>query len=92
MTVKDQFHGVLGLSKTQQCVSEWQNPEYNGKRGCAHIFVHPCESAVSTLDDHNFLVQTSIRALLDFTESSLSLEFYKMKFLAKPRAEHWARS
>ena len=29
---------------------------------------------------------------LDSTESSLSLEFYKMKCSAKPWAEHWAGS
>ena len=31
--VKDQFHGVLGLSETGHCVSEQQNPEQNGKQG-----------------------------------------------------------
>ena len=60
--VKDRFHGVLGLSKIKHCVSGQQNPEQYGKRGCAQIFAHPCESAVSTLDGHNFLVRTSIRA------------------------------
>ena len=29
---------------------------------------------------------------LDSTESSLSLEFNKIKFSAKPLAKHWARS
>ena len=29
--VKDWFHGVLGLSKTEHCVSRQQNPEHNGK-------------------------------------------------------------
>ena len=43
--VKDQFYGVLGLSKTEHCVLGWQNPEQNGKRGCAQISTHPCESA-----------------------------------------------
>ena len=78
MTVKDRFHGVFGLSETKHCVPEWQNPEQNGKRGCAQIFVNPCESAASTLDDHNFLIRTLIRAFLDSKESSLSLEFFKV--------------
>ena len=42
-----------------------------------------CESAASTLDGHNFLVRTLICAFLDSTESSLSLEFNKIKFSAK---------
>ena len=69
-----------------------ENPEQNGKRGCAQISAHPCESAVSTLDSHNFLVRTSIHTFLDSTESSLSLEFNKIKCSAKMYAEHWARS
>ena len=31
--VKDRFHEVLGLSKTEYCVSGQQNLEHNGKRG-----------------------------------------------------------
>ena len=81
--VKDRFHRVLGMSETEHCVSEQQNPEQNGKRGCAQISAHPCESAVSTLDGHNFLVRTPIHAFLDSTESSLSLEFNKIKCLTK---------
>ena len=81
--VKDKFYGVSGLSEIEHCVLGWQNPEQNGKRGCAQISAHPCESAASTLDDHNFPVRTSIRAFLDSTESSLSLKFNKIKFLAK---------
>ena len=81
--VKDQFHGVLGLSETKHCVSGQQNPEHNGKRGCAQISVHPCESTASTLDSHNFLVRTPILASLDSTESSSSLEFNKIKCSAK---------
>ena len=77
--VKDQFYGVLGLSETEHYVLGWQNPEHNGKRGCAQISAHPCESAASNLDDHNCLVRTPIRSLLDSTESSLSLEFNKIK-------------
>ena len=53
--VKDQFYAVSGLSKTEHCVMGWQNLEQNGKWGCAQISAHPCESAASTLDDHNFL-------------------------------------
>ena len=41
--VKDRFHGVLGLSKTEHCVLRQQNPEHNGKRGCVQISTHPCE-------------------------------------------------
>ena len=81
--VKDQFYRVLGLSKTEHCVLGWQNPKQNGKRGCAQISAHPCESAASTLDGHNFLVRTPIRAFSDSTESSLSIEFNKIKFSAK---------
>ena len=33
--VKDQFHRVSGLSKTEHCVLGRQNPKQNGKRGCA---------------------------------------------------------
>ena len=80
--VKDWFHRVLRLSEIEHCVSGQQNPEHNGKRGCAQIFAHPCESAASTLDGHNFLVRTPIRAFLDSTEISLSLEFNKIKCLA----------
>ena len=81
--VKDYFYGVSGLSETEYCVMGWQNLEQNGKRGCAQISTHPCESVVSTLDGHNFLVQTPIRAFLDSKESSLSLHFNKIKFSAK---------
>ena len=81
--VKDQFYGVLGLSETKHYVLGWQNPEQNGKWGCAQISAHPCELALSTLDGHNFLVRTPIRAFLDSTEISLSLEFNKIKFSAK---------
>ena len=81
--VKDQFYKVSGLSKTEHCVLGWQNPEQNDKWGCAQISAHPCESAASTLDGHNFLVRTPIHAFLDSTERSLSLEFNKINFLAK---------
>ena len=81
--VKYRFHMVLGLSKIEHCVSGQQNPEQNGKRGCAQISAHPGELAVSTLDGHNFLVRTLIRMFLDSTERSLSLEFNKIKFSAK---------
>ena len=81
--VKDQFYGVLGLSEIEHCVMGWQNPEQNGKRGCAQISAHPCESAASILDGHNFLVRTPIRVFLDSTKISSSLEFNKIKFSAK---------
>ena len=81
--VKNQFHGVLGLSEIEHCVLGWQNPEQNGKRGCAQTFAHPCELTASTLDDHNFFVRTPICAFLDSTEISLSLEFNKINFSAK---------
>ena len=50
---------------------------------------HPCESATLTSDDHNFPIRTPICALLDSTESYLSLEFNKMKCLTKPWAGSW---
>ena len=78
--VKDRFHGVLGLSETEHCVSGQQNPEQNDKRGCAQISAHSCESAASTLDGHNFLVRTPICLFLDSTESLSSLEFNKIKY------------
>ena len=81
--VKDRFHRVLGLSKTEHCVSGQQNPKQNGKRGCAQISAHSCELVVPTLDSHKFLVQTLIHVFLDSTESSLSLEFNKINFSAK---------
>ena len=81
--VKDRFYRVLGLFETEHCVSGQQNPEHNDKRGCAQISAHPCELVASTLDDHNFLVRTPIRAFLDSKESSLSLKFNKIKFSAK---------
>ena len=66
--VEDRFHEVLGLSETKHCVPGQQNPEHNGKRGCAQISAHPRESAASTLDDHNFLVRTLICTFLDSTK------------------------
>ena len=90
--VKDQFYGVSGLSETEHCVLGWQNPEQNGKRGCAQISAHPCELVASNLDGHNFLVRTSICTFLDSTESSLSLEFRNINFLAKMSSKHWAGS
>ena len=51
--------------------------------GVPKISAHPCESAASTLDGHNFLVRTPIHVFLDSTEISLSLEFNKIKFLTK---------
>ena len=92
MTVKNRFHGVSELSETKHCVPGRQNLEHNGRRGCAQISAHRCKSASSTSDSHNFLVQTPICVFLDSTERSLSLEFNKMKFLAKTWAEHWAGS
>ena len=86
--VKDRFHEVLGLSETEHYVSGQQNPEQNGKQGCAQISAHPCESAASTSDDHNFPVRTLICTFLDSTESSLSLKFNRIKYLAKTWAGH----
>ena len=86
--VKERFHGVLGLSEIEHCVLGVQNPEQNGKRGCAQISAHPCEPAGSTLDGDNFLVRTLIFLFLDSKESSLSLEFNKIKCSAKMWAEH----
>ena len=60
--------------------------------GCAQISAYPCESAALTSDGHNFLVRTLIRAFLDSTESSLSLEFNKIMCSAKKWAEHLSRS
>ena len=86
--VKDRFHKVSGLSKTEHCVSGQQNSELNGIRGCAQISAHPCQLAASTSDDHNFPVQTPICTFLDSMESSLSLEFNRIKCSTKTWAEH----
>ena len=75
--------GVLGLFETKHCVSGQQYLEQNGKRGCAQISAHPCESAASTLNSHNFLVRTPNCAFLNSMESSVSLKFNKIKFSAK---------
>ena len=77
--VKDRFHRVLGLSEIEHCVSGQQNPEQNGKRGCAQISAHPFESPASTLEGHNFLVRTPIHVFFDSMESSSSIEFNKIK-------------
>ena len=58
-------------------------PSIMEKGGCAQISAHPCESAASALDDHSFLVRTPIRAFLNSTESSSSLEFNKIKCSVK---------
>ena len=81
--VKDWFHRVLGLSEIEHCVSGQQNPEQNGKRGCAQISAHPCESTTSTFDGHNFLVRTPICSFLDSTERMSSLEFNKINLSSK---------
>ena len=81
--VKDQFYGISGLSEIGHCVLGWQNPEQNGKRRCAQISAHLCESVASTSDGHKFLARTPICAFLDSTESSSSLEFNKIKWSAK---------
>ena len=81
--VKDQFYRVSRLSETEHCVPGWQIPEQNDKRGCAQISANPCESAMSTLDGHNFLVRTPIHTFLDSTESSLSVKFNKINVSAR---------
>ena len=43
--VKDKFHDVLELSKTEHRVPGQQNLEQNGKRGCAKNSAHSCDSA-----------------------------------------------
>ena len=90
--VKARFHGVSGLSETEHCVPGQRNPEQNGKRRCAQIFAHPCESAASTSDDHNFPVRTPICTFLDSIERYLSLKFNRMKCSAKTWAKHWVGS
>ena len=82
----------FGIVRDRTLCSGTANSEQNGKRGCAQISAQRCKSAMSTSDDHNFLVQTPIHVFLDSTESSLSLKFNKIKCLAKTWAEHWARS
>ena len=77
--VKDRFHEVLELLETEHCVPILQNPEHDGKQGCARISTHPCESAAPTSDSHNFPVQTPICTFLDSTEILLSIESNKIK-------------
>ena len=86
--VKDRFHRVLGLFKTEHCVMGQKNPEHNGKWGCAQISAHPRELVASTSEDHNFSVRTSICTFLDSTEILLSLEFNRINYSAKTWAEH----
>ena len=50
---------------------------------------YPCESAVSTSNDHNFPGRTLICLFLNSTESSLSLELNKMKFSVKTWDKKW---
>ena len=69
-----------------------KNPKQNGKRGCAQISLHSCESAATNSDHHNFPVQTPICTFLDSTESSLILEFNIIRLSAKTWAKHWAGS
>ena len=49
---------------------------------------YPCKLTALTSDGHTFPVKTSICVFLDSMESSLSLEFNKMKCSSKP----WAGS
>ena len=88
MMVKDRFNGVSQLSEIEHCVLGQRNPEENGKWECAQIFAHLCELAAPTSDDHNFPIRNPICTFLDSTESSLSLEFNRMKCSAKKWAEH----
>ena len=88
VVVKGRYHKVSGLSKTEHCVPGQQNPEQNGKQGCAQISVHPCELATTTSDNHNFPVRNSICTFLDSKESSLSLQFNRMNCIAKTWVEH----
>ena len=92
MTVKDRFHGVLGLSEIEHCVPRCKISSRMENGECAQISAHPCKSTASTSDDHNFLVQTPIPAFLDSMERSLSLKFNKIKCSAKTWVEHRARS
>ena len=75
--------GFWGYPRPNTVFWDGKNPEQNGNWECAQISAHPCESVVSILDSHNFLVRTPIRAFLDSTESSLNIEFNKKKFSAK---------
>ena len=59
------------------------NPSIMENRGMPEFPHHPFELAAPTSDDHNFPIQTPIYLFLDSTKSLLSLEFNKMKFLAK---------
>ena len=71
-----------GMAKSR---AEWKT---GGGGGSAQISAHFCKSAASASDNHNFLVRTLIHAFLYSTESSLSLEFNKMKYSVKMWAEH----
>ena len=60
-----------------------------GGGGVAQISAHSCESVASTSNNHNFLIRTPIRAFLNSTESSFSLEFNKIEFSSKTWSEEW---
>ena len=70
----------------------WENLGIMENEGMPEFLHHPCVLVVLTSNDHNFPVQTLICTLLDSTESSLSLEFNKMKCSAKPWADQWVGS
>ena len=71
---------------TEQIWAEWKTGV------CLKFPHHPYKLAAPTSDDHNFPVRTPIYAFLDSMKISLSLEFNKMKSLAKTWAEQLAGS
>ena len=70
---KTGFIGFWDCPKKNIVFQDSKIPSRMANGGMPKFFAHPCESAVSTLDDHNFLVRTPIPAFLDSTKSSLSL-------------------
>ena len=82
----DQVYEFLGPSRPSTASRNSANLGKMENEGMPEFPHHPYESAGLTSDDHNFPVQTPICLFFDSTESSLSLEFNKMKFSAKPWA------
>ena len=73
--VKDRFYGVSGLSEIGHCVLGWQNPEQNGKRGCAQISKIPVYGSV--LEEFVWLSFKVTRLCSRMAKSRFTAQFWK---------------
>ena len=83
----DRVYDFPGPSRQRTASRKLANLGKMENRGIPEFSHHPCKLVVPTSDSHNFPVRTPICAFLDSTESSLCLEYNKIKFSAKPWAE-----